>query len=1276
MKRILKNFALMAVAALGAVACTETDVEEAVAAPENYNAITLYATTPSGDTTTKVEFAENDDDDNISLSWELGDTFIVYEYQNNELCGTFECTDAENGEFTSVGTHIMSLEGRYTAMYNLGVDITSQDGDKIANLDDACYMTADFYYNGEDEAIAFQHQMAIMTFQFKSEDRPAKLVFENGDESYTVNYSTIEPENGLYTSHIMINPCDDTARTLTFTLYDADGTAYDIRTVDTSKAYTAGKRYTSPVSDLENAVWSGEGTESSPYLIENGAQLRTLSSKVAEGEKYAGKYFEMTGNIDLGGIDSSGNGIEGKEFAAIGSSSSIYFSGNFNGAGYKVSGLYINDSTASYQALFGYIYEATIENLGVSGSVTANGTVGGLVGRAGADVKASYSSKITNCYSEVSVTASSNYAGGVVASAQYTSITSCYNAGSVKSNASYSYAGGVVGSTSVCRVISCYNTGQVEGNNYTGGVAGQPSSSIVTGCYNVGAITSICYNAGSVVGRVMNSSTVTSNYYLAGTYTYGIGDDSQGAGEAKGEATSMTSDEMQAASFVTTLNNAAYIYNNDETYDLYPNVCGWQAVSGGYPVFDYDADPTYTEPGVYYNESTGIYEISSATALREFAALVNSGSNTIKGQLMNDIDLGGINGDGNGIEGKEFTPIGSSSTIFKGTFNGAGFKVSGLYINDSESDYQALFGYVYNATIENLGVSGSVTGSQWTGGLVGYASSSSVTECYSDATVTGAEKYIGGVVGYVSSSSITSCYNTGNVACTLDNDSESNYLGGVVGYVSGSRIVSCYNSGTVSGIGDRVGGIVGYVVSSSLVTGCYNVGAVSSKVTYNIGSVVGWLYSGTVTSNYYLAGTYSKGFGYDSTSAGEATEKTSTEMQVDNFVLALNNAAYTYNNDATYASYPDACAWQAVSGGYPVFDYTAAPTYTETETGIYYNETSGYYEISTATALREFATLVNGGSDSINGQLMNDIDLGGIAENGDGIEGKEFTPIGSSTTTFKGTFKGAGFKVSGLYINDSTADYQALFGAVDGATIENLGVSGSVAGNNYVGSLVGHATASLITECYSDATVTGERSYVGGVVGRSDTSTIISCYNTGAVCNITTNIYLGGIVGFINNSRVVSCYNSGKVSGKYYHVGGIVGYMTTYSLVTACYNAGVVSSDSSSYVGSVVGWLVGGTVTSNYYLAGTHTTGIGDISSLLTGEATEKSTAEMQAASFVTTLNNAAYTYNNDDSYAAYPDACAWAADDATDPINSGYPVFDYDGVPAYTVTIDAGLPN
>jgi len=87
---------------------------------------------------------------------------------------------------------------------------------------------------------------------------------------------------------------------------------------------------------------------------------------------------------------------------------------------------------------------------------------------------------------------------------------------------------------------------------------------------------------------------------------------------------------------------------------------------------------------------------------------------------------------------------------FSGNFDGNGFKISGLFINNDITPNFAtgLFGYVYGGTVKNLGVEVDITGGYRVGGVVGCVNNGSIENCYSTVMVSGGN-YVGGVVGQI-----------------------------------------------------------------------------------------------------------------------------------------------------------------------------------------------------------------------------------------------------------------------------------------------------------------------------------------------------------------------------------------------------------------------------------------------------------------------------------------------------------------------------------------------
>ena len=191
-------------------------------------------------------------------------------------------------------------------------------------------------------------------------------------------------------------------------------------------------------------------------------------------------------------------------------------------------------------------------------------------------------------------------------------------------------------------------------------------------------------------------------------------------------------------------------------------------------------------------------------------------------------------------------------------YDGGNHTISNLYINTAEqtltsSSYIGLFGCVYGSSskyayIKNVNItSGSVSGNQYVGAIVGTTVYTDITNCSNQGVpVSGSGEEVGGVVGYHDEGNITSSYNTGDVTST----STSNYLhvGGVVGYHSSGSITSSYNTGAVTGNGDRVGGIVGWNNYGSI-TSSYNEGAVTGNGD-GVGGVVGDNNKGSITSSY------------------------------------------------------------------------------------------------------------------------------------------------------------------------------------------------------------------------------------------------------------------------------------------------------------------------------------------------------------------------------------------------------------------------------------------
>ena len=232
------------------------------------------------------------------------------------------------------------------------------------------------------------------------------------------------------------------------------------------------------------------------------------------------------------------------------------------------------------------------------------------------------------------------------------------------------------------------------------------------------------------------------------------------------------------------------------------------------------------------------------------------------------------------------------------------------------------------------------------------------------------------------------------------------------------------------------------------------------------------------------------------------------------------------------------------------------------------------YQITSGRELAWLAQEVNAGRGaSYNAVLCNDIDLGN----------ENWMPIGkTSSYPYKGIFDGQGYEIKNLKIYSDSSN-QALFGYVNGGTVKNLTVSGSVKGGNSTAGIIGElAGTALVEKCMNKATVNGGNA-VGGIVGKISTGyekSIQYCVNEGP---ITGANQVGGIVGYAYYTVTVDqCYNRGAIEATASKAGGIVGHMDDGSAkFFNCYTTGTVTGKDSA---AVVGKKSSGTITNCYYL--------------------------------------------------------------------------------------------
>ncbi|WP_304508767.1 InlB B-repeat-containing protein [Anaerotignum sp.] len=272
--------------------------------------------------------------------------------------------------------------------------------------------------------------------------------------------------------------------------------------------------------------------------------------------------------------------------------------------------------------------------------------------------------------------------------------------------------------------------------------------------------------------------------------------------------------------------------------------------------------------------------ITSAEELALLAYNVNDGMDysgyTIT--LAEDIDLSGY----------YWTPIGEINHPFSGTFNGAGYSISGITVETTDQMVAGLFGYVNTGTITDVTVEGAVTAVMdeaatplYVGGLAGYTVDTNISGCESSINMTATQNgnanlKVGSLVGwFVAENNVSledSCA-TGDVNAYQKNGNASGSIdaGGLVGTFRGrnggfATLINAYSTGSVnaenlsSTTNDKypinIGGLIGKLYSAEA-DNCYTTGDVTSWCEANVqrcGGLVGYILDNSSVSNAYASG--------------------------------------------------------------------------------------------------------------------------------------------------------------------------------------------------------------------------------------------------------------------------------------------------------------------------------------------------------------------------------------------------------------------------------------
>lgn len=460
------------------------------------------------------------------------------------------------------------------------------------------------------------------------------------------------------------------------------------------------------------------------------------------------------------------------------------------------------------------------------------------------------------------------------------------------------------------------------------------------------------------------------------------------------------------------------------------------------------------------------------------------------------------------------TPIGTNTAAFSGFFDGNNKTLSGIAINKAGS-YVGLFGYTNGATIQNLTISGSVKGSKYVGGVVGYALNTTIYNVTNNATVTArysVDNDLGGSVIQYDGAFVKDSENFNQI---FDNNTGTKFCGK---NTSMSFVADLGSEKKVSG----------FSINNGDDTYVSDLNNRRPKTIYIWGSNSGERpnknYSGNSNAGAQPGSTYGQYW--------TLLYSTTTGVPADNKDIRHE---YAFNDNKTY-SFRYFWIYVASAGGsiqFSEFDFLAAG-----------EDVGGIVGYSSGT--------------SGNGTVISNV------KNNASVTGSNYTGgiVGRASGIFAITDSSNAGGIMGL---DGVAGVLGAMTNNANVTITSCQNSGTVSSSpesNGVAGIVGRSEAASnrlsVQGCKNTANITGDRN-VGGIGGRIETTrnakdslVFANCYNDGSIA-ATQYGTVGGIAGyfFANGTSIADvatisyCFSSGAVSSSNTasdkNIGGIVG---------------------------------------------------------------------------------------------------------------------------------------
>ncbi len=685
------------------------------------------------------------------------------------------------------------------------------------------------------------------------------------------------------------------------------------------------------------------------------------------------------------------------------------FTGSIDGKGYKITGLTLTDAgVAQSVGLFAEL-KGEVCNLTVEANISSFGV----------DARV-----------------------GVIAATNSGIIRNVTVKGSV--NAAYcTNVGGIVGYNNKGTLAKCTNEATVVGGENVGGVAGYLFFDKTTSC-----------------GENVNNGLITGTKNVGGVFG------------------SLVAADTEISFSVATNNNV--INGTDNVGGVFGYVCGY---TSSYSKYNLDACSVLTNNGEVV--AKGNY-VGGVIGYAERLTAINTASNKAD-VSANGNYVGGIVG---------YAP---NTEIF---VNGA---------NENSVSGNAYVGGIagYAGVIRNAENKGNISSgavimedsvlTAYVGGIAGYCKGLVNCKNTVDISVTHAGSYVGGLAGYMAilkADSFMSNINEGIISA------KGSYVGGLVGYIKNAdyieyNLVNNENKGDVSGA-SYVGGIMGYIVTSNYYgsEASYKLNVLTNSAEISatgdyVGGIVGAIdasgvitaskNTASITGKNYVGGIIGKGDKTYINATGNENNSTITGYAyVGGFAGRVNSVESATNNGiiVSLGSVIEKNEAYAHVGGVAGFCYYASNCHNTADITV----TSG--------------RCVGGIAGSVWMTIKNSLTMESNVNDG----------VISGTDYVGGIF--------GFVATPQTEDASA------GCSLQRMENNANVSGNNYVAGVIGYSKgysrygADVVTTlnlCKNLGEISGS-SYVGGIVGSHD-----EYFNTSQDILETNTTISGSLIGTKNN---------------------------------------------------------------------------------------------------------------------------------------------------------------